>query len=49
MNWVGGGFIVIINYSGTSTEVVAIQHPILTENNLDLLAEDSNFLEVETV
>lgn len=47
MNWFGGGFITIINYSGTSTAVVAIQHPILTENNLDLLAEDSNYLEVE--
>lgn len=47
MNWIGGGFITIINYTGASTAVVAIEHPILTENNLELLAENSDFLEVE--
>lgn len=49
MNIWGSGFIPIINYSGGSAAVVVIQNPILTENNLDLLAENSNYLEVETV
>lgn len=45
----GSGFIPIINYSGGSAAVVGIQNPILTENNLELFAENSDFLEVETV
>lgn len=48
MNWIGGGLVVVVYYSGGSAAVVGLQNPILTESNLDLLAENSNFLEVET-
>lgn len=41
MNWYGGGFIPIINYSAASAEIVVQDHAILTENSIDILTESS--------
>lgn len=46
MNWIGGGLIVILDYT-TNGSVIG-QTPILTESGDEILAENSDFLEVET-
>jgi len=47
MNVYGGGLIIIIHYATGGG--LSIQNPLLTESSNDILAEDSNYLQVETI
>ena len=46
MNWIGSGFVSIINY-GSGGQAVEEQFVILTESGLNLLAEDGRDLLTE--
>lgn len=46
MNWVGGGFVPVINYAG-SGGAVATSKSLLTESGNEILAEDGSYLEYE--
>ncbi len=47
MHWWGSGFVPIIIYAGSGSFVES-QHVLLTENNFDILTEDSKELLIET-
>ncbi len=46
MNWPGSGFTTIIN-SASNGAAAGIPGAIITENNLDIMTEDSNTLVIE--
>jgi hypothetical protein len=43
MNYVGGGFIPIINYSSIAESILE-EFSLMTENNLDILTESGSFI-----